>query len=141
MKARCRSYLPDAHRCRWSRFGTTPRSLAPDRVYIIPPNATLTIQDGLLEVASPAEERGQRTPIDRFFSSLAHDRGQNAVCIMLSGTGSDGTLGLKAIKECGGMALAQTLESARYDSILRSAIGTGLVDHILPVEEMPAKLV
>ena len=60
---------------------------------------------------------------------------------MLSGTGTDGTRGLKAIKEYGGMAMAQTLESARYDSILRSAIATGLVDHILPVEEMPAKLI
>jgi two-component system CheB/CheR fusion protein len=95
--------------------------VAPDRVYIIPPNATLTIRDGTLEVAPPAEPRGQRTPIDSFFSSLAHDRGQNAVCIMLSGTGSDGTRGLKAIKEYGGMAIAQTLESARYDAILRSA--------------------
>ena len=60
---------------------------------------------------------------------------------MLSGTGTDGTLGLKAIKEYGGMAMAQTLESARYDAILRSAIATGLVDHVLPVEEMPAKLI
>ena len=60
---------------------------------------------------------------------------------MLSGTGTDGTRGLRAIKEYGGMAMAQTLESAKYDSILRSAIGTGLVDHVLPVEEMPAKLI
>ncbi len=59
---------------------------------------------------------------------------------MLSGTGTDGTLGLRAIKEYGGMAMAQTLESAKYDTILRSAIATGLVDHVLPVEEMPAKL-
>ena len=60
---------------------------------------------------------------------------------MLSGTGTDGTRGLRAIKEYGGMAMAQTLESAKYDAILRSAIGTGLVDHVLPVEEMPAKLI
>src|SRR5438477_9106064 len=115
-------------------------NVAPDRVYIIPPNTTLTIKSGTLELASPAEPRGQRTPIDSFFSSLAHDRGENAVCIMLSGTGTDGTRGLKAIKEYGGMAMAQTLESAKYDAILRSAIATGMVDHILPVEEMPAKL-
>ena len=95
----------------------------------------------MLELEPPSEPRAQRTPIDSFFSSLAHDRGENAVCIMLSGTGTDGTRGLKAIKEYGGMAIAQTLESARYDSILRSAIATGLVDHILPVEEMPAKLI
>ena len=79
--------------------------VAPDRVYIIPPNTTLTIKDGMLELAAPAEPRGQRTPIDSFFSSLAHDRGENAVCIMLSGTGTDGTRGLKTIKECGGMPL------------------------------------
>ena len=59
---------------------------------------------------------------------------------MLSGTGTDGTLGLREIKERGGMAMAQTLDSAKYDAILRSALATGLVDHVLPVEEMPAKL-
>lgn len=111
-----------------------------DRVCIIPPNATLTIQDGVLHVAAPAEPRGRRTPIDSLFSSLAQDHGENAVCIVLSGTGTDGTRGLMAIKEHGGMAMAQTIESARYDAILRSAISTGLVDHVLRVEEMPAKL-
>ena len=113
----------------------------PNRVYIIPPNATLRIEDGVLRVTAPAEARGSRTPIDIFFHSLAEDRDENAVCIMLSGTGTDGTLGLKAIKEYGGMAMAQTLDSAKYDAILRSAISTGLVDHVLPVEEMPAKLI
>jgi two-component system, chemotaxis family, CheB/CheR fusion protein len=116
------------------------RQVAPNRVYIIPPNATLTIQNSILQVTAPTEARGHRTPIDSLFSSLAEDCGENAVCIMLSGTGTDGTLGLRAIKEFGGMAMAQTLESAKYDSILRSAIATGLVDHVLPVEEMPAKL-
>src|SRR5258706_183642 len=80
-------------------------------------------------------------PIDSLFRSLAEDRGEDAVCIMLSGTGSDGTIGLTAIKENGGMAMAQSIETAKYDTILRSAIATGLVDHILPVEEMPAKLI
>ena len=112
----------------------------PNRVSIIPPNATLTIKNGVLRVSDPVEARGLRMPIDTLFSSLAEDRGENAVCIMLSGTGSDGTLGLRAIKEHGGMAMAQTLETAKYDAILRSAIGTGLVDHVLPVEEMPAKI-
>jgi two-component system CheB/CheR fusion protein len=114
--------------------------VVPDQVYIIPPNATLTIKNGTLVVTTPIEPRGARTPIDTLFRSLAEDQGQNAVCIMLSGTGSDGTNGLMAIKEYGGMALAQTVESAKYDAILRSAIGTGLVDHVLPVEEMPSKL-
>jgi two-component system, chemotaxis family, CheB/CheR fusion protein len=114
--------------------------VAPNRVYVIPPNAALTIEKSTLLVTAPPEARGARTPIDGFFSSLAADCGERAVCIMLSGTGTDGTLGLRAIKEYGGMAMAQTLDSAKYDSILRSAIGTGLVDHVLPVEEMPAKL-
>ncbi|MDP9054678.1 MAG: hypothetical protein M3N93_10320 [Acidobacteriota bacterium] len=114
--------------------------VVPNRVYVIPPNATLTIDKGTLGVNTPAKARGSRTPIDAFFNSLAADRGEHAVCIMLSGTGTDGTLGLRAIKEYGGMAMAQTLDSAKYDAILRSAISTGLVDHVLPVEEMPAKL-
>ncbi len=114
--------------------------VVPDHVYIIPPNATLTIEAGMLRLTLPAEPRGRRTPIDSLFTSLAEDRGENAVCIVLSGTGTDGTRGLMAIKEHGGMAMAQTIESARYDAILRSAIATGLVDHVLPVAEMPAKL-
>jgi two-component system, chemotaxis family, CheB/CheR fusion protein len=114
--------------------------IIPNRVYVIPPNATLTIKDSVLHVSTPIESRGHRTPIDNLFSSLAQDRGENAVCIMFSGTGTDGTIGLSAIKEFGGMAMAQTLESAKYDAILRSALATGLVDHVLAVEEMPAKL-
>ena len=115
--------------------------VGPNRVYIIPPNATLTLEEGKLRVKRPETPRGQRMPIDALFRSLAQDRGEDAVCIMLSGTGSDGTVGLTAIKENGGMAMAQSIETAKYDTILRSAIATGLVDHILPVEEMPAKLV
>ena len=115
--------------------------VAPDHVYVIPPDATLTVRGGRLHLISPpVEARGQRTPIDQFFRSLAEDAGAYAVCILLSGAGTDGTLGLQAIKEYGGMALAQTPVTARYDSLLRSAIATGLVDHILPVEAMPAKL-
>ena len=114
--------------------------ILPNHVYIIPPNATLTIKDSVLSVQPPSEARGHRTPIDSLFRSLAEDCGESAVCIMMSGTGSDGTLGLTAVKEHGGMAMAQTLETAKYDAILRSAISTGLVDHILPVEAMPAKL-
>ena len=116
--------------------------VVPDHVYVIPPDATLTITGGVLGVQSPpGEPRGHRTPIDHFFRSLAEDQGEFAVCIMLSGTGTDGTLGLQAVKEYGGMALAQTPASAQYDGILRSAIATGLVDHILAAEDMPAKLI
>ncbi len=114
--------------------------VVPNRVYIIPPNAALTIENCTLRVMEPAQPHDRRTPIDILFSSLAEDCGENAVCIILSGTGTDGTLGLRAIKEHGGMTLAQTLKSAKHDAMLRSAIATGLVDHVLPVEEMPAKL-
>jgi two-component system, chemotaxis family, CheB/CheR fusion protein len=72
--------------------------VGPNHVYIIPPGTTLTIKDCKLRVEAPAEPRGQRTPIDSLFRSLAQDRGENAVCIMLSGTGTDGTLGLREIK-------------------------------------------
>jgi two-component system CheB/CheR fusion protein len=112
----------------------------PNHVYVIPPNAVLTIEGGVLRVRTPAPERGMRMPIDSLFHSLAEDQGSNAVCILFSGAGSDGTLGLRAVKEHGGMAMAQSPESAKHDSILRSAIATGLVDHVLPAEDMPEKL-
>lgn len=118
-----------------------PTPVEPDHVYVIPPNATLTIEGGVLRVQTPLPLHHQRTPIDRFFRSLAEDQGDRAVCILLSGSGTDGTLGLRAVKEHGGMAMAQASESAKHDSIPRSAIATGLVDHVLPVEEMPARLV
>jgi two-component system CheB/CheR fusion protein len=112
----------------------------PDHVYVIPPNAILTIEAGVLRVRTPAEEKGIRMPIDTLFYSLAEDQGPNAICILFSGSGSDGTLGLRAVKEHGGMAMAQSPESAKHDSILRSAIATGMVDHVLMPEEMPVKL-
>ena len=116
--------------------GVRPR---PNHVYIIPPNAVLTLERGLLRVARPAET-GLRTPIDAFFRSLAQDRGENAVGIIVSGAGTDGTAGLRAIKESGGLTLAQAPETATYDSMPQSAIAAGLVDFTLPVEEMPARL-
>ena len=111
-----------------------------DHVYVIPPNATLTIEAAVLRIQTPLEARGHRTPIDNFFRSLAEDQGEAAVCIILSGTGSDGTLGLRAVKEHGGLTIAQSSESAKYDSMPRSAIQTGLVDHVLPVEQIPSVL-
>ncbi|NOT54281.1 MAG: PAS domain-containing protein, partial [Deltaproteobacteria bacterium] len=120
----------------------TETPVAPDHVYVIPPDAALTIKGGILRVESPPiEPHTRRASIDGFFRSLAADQGGNAVCILFSGAGTDGTLGLQAVKEYGGMAMAQTPESAQYDSLLRSAIATGLVDHILPVARMPAKLI
>ena len=111
----------------------------PDHVYIIPPNAVLTLERGVLRVATAADT-GLRTPIDAFLRSLARDHGENAVGIILSGAGTDGTAGLRAIKENGGLTLAQAPGTARYESMPQSAIAAGLVDFTLPVEEMPARL-
>ena len=113
--------------------------LQANQVYVIPPNATLTVEKGILRLSTPIQARGHRTPINSFFRSLAEDQGKNAVCIILSGTGSDGTTGLKSIKEYDGLAIAQDSDAA-YDSMPRSAVMTGLVDYVLPVEEIPAKL-
>jgi two-component system, chemotaxis family, CheB/CheR fusion protein len=112
-----------------------------DRVYVIPPDATLELKDRRLRVSRPAPPRGRRRPIDTFFSSLAEDQEDNAICIVLAGTGSDGTLGLKLIKENGGLTLAQAeFDHTAMSGMPHSAAATGLVDHVLPVEEMPAKL-
>jgi two-component system CheB/CheR fusion protein len=112
--------------------------IAPDHIYVIPPNTALSITDNRLLLAPPTQSRGFRTPIDGFLVSLAEARGENAACVILSGTGSDGTLGLRAIKEHGGATFAQ--KGAEYDGMMRSALGTGLVDFVLPVEEIPTKL-
>ena len=113
-------------------------TVEPNTVYVIPPNATLTLEHGRLRLAKPAEPRGQRNPIDVFLISLARDQAENAACVILSGTGSDGTIGLRAIKENGGLSLAQA--DAEYDGMMRSAVGTGLVDFVLPAEAIPANL-
>ena len=115
--------------------------LRPNHVFVISPNATLTVDAGILRVSTPVQARGHRAPINIFFRSLAEDQGENAVCVVLSGTGSDGTIGLKSIKEFNGLAIAQDSQSAKYDSMPRNAVMTGLVDYVLAVEEMPAKLI
>ncbi|MDP2343811.1 MAG: chemotaxis protein CheB [Deltaproteobacteria bacterium] len=112
----------------------------PDCAYIIPPNRDMAFLDGGLQLLEPAAPRGQRLPIDFFFRSLAHDQRERAIGVVLSGTGSDGTLGVRAIKGEGGMAMAQTPETTEYDGMPRNAIATGLVDFVLPPAEMPARL-
>ncbi len=113
----------------------------PNCVYVIPPNKDLAFLHGRLHLMEPGAPRGLRLPIDFFFRSLAQDRREQAICIVLSGTGTDGTLGLKAIKGEGGMAMAQSPESAAYDGMPGSAIATGLVDYVLPPEKMPEQLI
>ncbi|MFA7464206.1 MAG: chemotaxis protein CheB, partial [Syntrophales bacterium] len=113
----------------------------PDMVYIIPPKKDIAIHKGALLLTNPEEPRGLRMPIDFFFRSLAEDRGERAIGIILSGTGTDGTMGVRAIREAGGMSMAQDETSAKYIGMPRSAINTGLVDYILPVEKMPEQLI
>jgi two-component system, chemotaxis family, CheB/CheR fusion protein len=112
----------------------------PNCAYIIPPNRDMAFLNGRLQLMEPSAPRGQRLPIDFFFRSLAQDQRERAIGIVLSGTGSDGTLGVRAIKGQGGMVMAQNPESTEYDGMPRSAIDTGLVDYELPPAEMPAQL-
>ena len=112
----------------------------PNNVYIIPPNKDLAIFHGRLQLLAMTSPRGMHLPIDHFFRSLAQEQGDAAIAIVLSGAGSDGTLGVRAVKEVGGMVMVQTPTSAEYDSMPQSALATGLVDYVLPPEEMPAQL-
>jgi two-component system CheB/CheR fusion protein len=113
----------------------------PNCVYIIPPGTDMALLHGELHLIEPDAPRGLRLPIDFFFRSLAQDQFERAIGIVLSGTGTDGTLGLKAIKGQGGMGMAQKPTSAKYDGMPNSAIQTNLVDYILPPGEMPAQLI
>ncbi|HEV2363142.1 MAG TPA: chemotaxis protein CheB [Caulobacteraceae bacterium] len=111
-----------------------------NRVFVIPPNSTLTIAGGRLAVCRPAPPHNRR-PIDTFFQSLAEDQGEKAIGVVLAGTGSDGSLGLAAIKESGGLTLAQAESDHRaMAGMPSSAAETGQVDDVLPVEAMPARL-
>src|SRR5688572_2588340 len=115
----------------------------PDHIYIIPSNKMLLANDGVLELSPrPEKVKNQRNlPIDLFFNSLAEVHQSYAIGVVLSGTASDGTLGLKAIKEHGGLTFAQDEESAAYDGMPHSAMMAGVVDFILPPEKIPGKLV
>ena len=115
--------------------------IRPNCAYIIPPNRDMALLNRTLQLLEPLEPRGRRLPIDYFFRSLAADQHERAICVVLSGTGSDGTLGLRAIKAEGGMAMAQSPDSTEFDSMPASAIATGLVDYELPPAEMPERLV
>jgi two-component system CheB/CheR fusion protein len=114
--------------------------VAVNRVYILPPNRDLTIEDGRLSLVASRRAGGVGRPIDRFFESLAHDQGRRAVCVVLSGMGSDGTAGLESIKAKLGAAFVQHPDSAKFDGMPRSAIDSGLADLVLPVEEIPQAL-
>ena len=115
-------------------------NVEPDRVYVIPPNQDLALLHGTLHLIEPIIADGIRLSIDFFFHSLAQDQAEHAVGIVLSGTGTDGTLGLKAIKEVGGMMMVQDSQSAKYDGMPSSAAATGLADFVMPPAKMPEQL-
>ncbi|ACM22127.1 protein glutamate methylesterase CheB and methyltransferase CheR [Geotalea daltonii FRC-32] len=109
-------------------------------VYVIPPNKDMSMLHGVLHLFEPTAPRGLRLPIDFFLRSLAEDRQEHSIGVILSGMGSDGTMGLRAIKEKAGLTLVQEPASARFDSMPRSAIDAGLADIIAPAEELPGKI-
>jgi two-component system CheB/CheR fusion protein len=113
----------------------------PNCTYIIPPNHDLTLADGRLWLAEHGGTHGPRLTIDHFFRSLAAAQHERAICVVLSGAGSDGTLGLRAVKGEGGLVLAQAPDSTEHDSMPRSAIATGMVDYVLPPAEMAEQLI
>ncbi|EGV17195.1 chemotaxis protein CheB [Thiocapsa marina] len=113
----------------------------PDCAYIIPPSHDMALLNGTLRLLEPTAPRGLRLPIDFFFRSLAQDQHERAICVVLSGTGSDGTLGARAIKGEGGLVIAQAPATAAYDGMPRSLIASGQADYVLPPAEMPAHLI
>ena len=115
--------------------------IKPNCVYIIPPNSSMSVLNGYLHLFDPVETRGLRLPIDFFFHSLADDRQGKSIGIILSGMGSDGSAGLKAIKEKAGMVLVQDPGSAKFDSMPRSAMDSVSVDIVATAGELPEKLI
>ncbi|MGR8997724.1 MAG: chemotaxis protein CheB [Gammaproteobacteria bacterium] len=109
----------------------------PNCVYVIPPNRDMAIFHGALHLTIPDQPRGRRMPIDAFLRALAEDQQENAIGIILSGTGSDGTLGLRAILGAGGVTLVQEPATAKYDGMPLSAIQAGYATHVVPVNKMP----
>ncbi len=112
-----------------------------NHVYIIPPNKYMTISGGILRLRGPIERNGPQTSIDLFLRSLGDDRQEQAICIIFSGTGAHGALGLKAVKAAGGLAMVQDPDTADYPAMPQSAIATDLADYVLPVEQMPQALI
>jgi two-component system CheB/CheR fusion protein len=111
-----------------------------NHVYVMPPRAYLSLREGALRLSPPRERHGARMPLDFFLRSLAEECGERAICAILSGTGADGSLGLKAVKEQGGLVIVQDPTEAAYDGMPRSAIATGAADLVLPLADIPQAL-
>ncbi len=116
-------------------------SVEANHIYILPPNKYMTIADRVLRLTGPVERHGVQTSIDLFLRSLAEDLKEKAIAIILSGTGSHGSSGLKAVKAAGGMAVVQDPKTAQYDRMPHHAVATGLADYVIPVEQMPKALI
>ena len=114
--------------------------MAPDHVYVVPPNKLLTIDRNSIVVSEIASTVQRRSPVDLFFRSLADAQGSRAACVVLSGTGPNGSGGLKRVKEHGGLTIAQDPHEAAYQDMPRNAIATGLIDFVLPVAEIPGRI-
>lgn len=112
----------------------------PNAIYLIPPKKEMIISGGRLLLTDKDPSTGLSLPIDAFFRSLAQDQGDRAVGIILSGTGSDGTRGVRAIHEAGGLVIVQSEDTAKFDGMPRNAIETGVADLVLPPAKMPAAL-
>lgn len=115
--------------------------VACNAVYVLPPNADMTISDGMLHLVRRQAGRGHHMPIDSFFTSLAEDQTTNAIGVILSGTATDGTLGLSAIKNHGGITFAQDTDTAKYDGMPNSAVAAGTVDYVLPPDLIAHELI
>ena len=113
----------------------------PDHVYVVPPNQHLTMQDGFIVVSPNTQVEERRAPVDIFFRTLADEHGTRAIAIILSGTGANGSMGLKRVKEKGGAVFVQNPREAEFNEMPRNAIATGLVDEVLNVAELPAKVI
>ena len=117
-----------------------PVGIDANHVYVIPPSKDLVMEGGLLQLVEPVRVRGPHVAIDLFFRTLAQVHEVRAVCAVLSGTGSDGAIGLKRVKELGGITMAQSPDDAVFGEMPRAAIATGMVDFVLPAVEMPQRL-
>jgi two-component system CheB/CheR fusion protein len=115
--------------------------LRPGIAYVTPPNRDVSLINGTFQLLEPVKIQGVKLPIDFFLESLAAEKGDMSACVILSGTGSDGTIGMRAIKAAGGLVLVQDCDSARYTGMPGSAIRTGLADYVLLPNQMPAQLV
>src|SRR6478672_13685448 len=117
-----------------------PVKVKPNNVYVIPPNHQLTFRESTLELVEPQHQLGKRITIDLFFRTLAQAYGQRAVCVIMSGTDSDGVIGLKHVRAQGGLTIVQDPDEAEHDSMPATAISTGMVDWVMPVAKMAPKL-